>query len=82
MMPAKEPQVLHRPNIWPACRGAISDMFATNPAWPARKFEPSENPDIVSICLSVTVHPAHCQASKLQSGSTAGHYPGLEVNLC
>ena len=34
-MPAKEPKVLQRPNIWPAWVGAMSDMLATNPAWPA-----------------------------------------------
>ena len=31
-MPANEPNVLHRPNIWPALVGATSDIFATNPA--------------------------------------------------
>ncbi len=34
-MPAKLPNVLHRPNSRPAWRGAMSLMLATNPAWPA-----------------------------------------------
>eukprot|EP00955_Chlamydomonas_euryale_P061400 358020-Chlamydomonas_euryale.AAC.6 len=33
-MPANTPNVLHRPNIFPACRGAMSDMLATKPACP------------------------------------------------
>ena len=34
-MPARLPKVLHSPKRRPACRGAMSLMFATNPAWPA-----------------------------------------------
>jgi len=33
-IPDSEPNVLHNPNIFPAWRGAISDMLATKPAWP------------------------------------------------
>lgn len=47
IMPAKEPKVLHRPNIFPAWRGAMSDMFATKPACP-REVVPS------AMVMSVT----------------------------
>ena len=32
-----DPNVLQRPNIWPAFLGAMSAMFATKPACPARQ---------------------------------------------
>ncbi len=48
-IPAKDPNVLASPNKRPAYLGAISDMFATKPAWPAQNIaiQSQLNPAIV-----------------------------------